>query len=543
MKIFKYFFYFTFLISCNKKFDFTYKVNNDQKPLFIPFWIFGFHVWEDMKNDSKSVNYLVDNYTKNNINISSIIFDSPWATSYNDFNIDSNRYKDYSLLFKTLNYKSIKKIFWLTGFQNIISSDALNSKSSLYDFYYNRNYFVNNANIYSWWKGKGSHVDFYNPAASNNFLALLNNFNYADGWKLDEGYSYLPNMIKTLSFDSINNVDFGNKYYSEITHSQIFKKRVTLGRAYSSQGINPRLHSLPDNLTFAWCGDHRGDSQGIHEQLFDIYNSIKLKHNLLCWEVGGYNFPAPSKIDLINSLKIGIMLPMLSNGGRNGGLTNHLPWFYDTETIQIFKKYIDLHYNLMPLFFSETLVNGKDNLLKINNLSNNSYYISNDIVVFNNFYSDNKYICNFDTNYKWINILNDEIINGRVVKFNDSFGTLSSFIKNGSILPIYNFYKQKDTIFFKIFPYNNNKKYFHLPQSLEDTFCKVEINYSIINEEINIISNCNKNIKLLVKSKTNPNLFIDDKYIYDETNQYIIFNIDKTKNYTKLKINGLKNYN
>jgi len=231
---------------------------------------------------------------------------------------------------------------------------------------------------------------------------------------------------------------------------------------------------------------------------------------------------------------------MLSNGGRNGGLSNHLPWFFDSETTAVFKKYIDLHYNLMPLFYSETLIRGKENLLKLNKLTKNSYYISNDIVVFNNLFSEST--CNFDTNYKWINILTDEIVNDKVINFNDNYENISSFIKNGTIIPFYNFYNNPDTIEIKIFPLNSNKKFFYLPKDLDNSFCKIDINYSTKNEEVNINSSCNKSIKLLIKSKNNVDLISNQKIKFDEQTKYFILNIDKSKKFSNIKIIGLKDY-
>ena len=166
------------LLSCNKSNDLIKLDNNtyDSKMNYTPFWIFGHHVWEDNKNNTEAVDYIVYNYNKYSINMSSIIFDSPWANSYNDFIIDTSRYNDYKVLFKKLQTLNIKKIFWLTGFQNINSYDALISKSTLYNFFSNNLFYVNNGNNYKWWKGEGAHVDFYNYRASLNFTNLLNNF-------------------------------------------------------------------------------------------------------------------------------------------------------------------------------------------------------------------------------------------------------------------------------------------------------------------------------------------------------------------------------
>lgn len=45
-------------------------------------------------------------------------------------------------------------------------------------------------------------------------------------------------------------------------------------------GYNPRLHSSPNNITVGWTGDHRGDFQGVNEQLKDILLSIQNGHTL-----------------------------------------------------------------------------------------------------------------------------------------------------------------------------------------------------------------------------------------------------------------------
>ena len=79
--------------------------------------------------------------------------------------------------------------------------------------------------------------------------------------------SYMINNLNPSSYSAL---------YTQLADASFVskQKRITLGRAYSSQGFDPRLHSLPDNVSIAWCGDHRGDNQGISEQLNDIYKSI-----------------------------------------------------------------------------------------------------------------------------------------------------------------------------------------------------------------------------------------------------------------------------
>ena len=58
------------LLSCNKSNDLIKLDNNtyDSKMNYTPFWIFGHHVWEDNKNNTEAVDYIVYNYNKYSIN-------------------------------------------------------------------------------------------------------------------------------------------------------------------------------------------------------------------------------------------------------------------------------------------------------------------------------------------------------------------------------------------------------------------------------------------------------------------------------------------
>ena len=64
------------LLSCNKSNDLIKLDNNtyDSKMNYTPFWIFGHHVWEDNKNNTEAVDYIVYNYNKYSINIFKFLY-------------------------------------------------------------------------------------------------------------------------------------------------------------------------------------------------------------------------------------------------------------------------------------------------------------------------------------------------------------------------------------------------------------------------------------------------------------------------------------
>lgn len=37
---------------------------------------------------------------------------------------------------------------------------------------------------------------------------------------------------------------------------------------------------------------------------------------------------------------------------ENGGGGNHEPWAWDGETVEIYKKFVNIHYELFPFFYA-----------------------------------------------------------------------------------------------------------------------------------------------------------------------------------------------
>ena len=60
-------------------------VSQAQRPPITPAWAFSHIVWEDSLNTTTGSERLIEAYAKHNIPVDAIIIDSPWSSSYNDF--------------------------------------------------------------------------------------------------------------------------------------------------------------------------------------------------------------------------------------------------------------------------------------------------------------------------------------------------------------------------------------------------------------------------------------------------------------------------
>ena len=108
-------------------------------------------------------------------------------------------------------------------------------------------------------------------------------------------------------------------------------------------------------------------------------------------------------------------------------------------------------------------------------------------------------------------------------------------------VPFYNFYINPDTITFKIYPYIKNDKNFILPLDYEDKNCNVSVNYNTKSGFLNVSSNCNKILKIRIKSNNEPKFSGNsNNWTYDNKSKWITI-ISKSNNIST-KIDNLKDY-
>ena len=101
------------LASCSRKQEAIFP-----HPPITPAWALGQIVWEDEFNTQESAIRMVDGYLQREIPVSGLIIDSPWATSYNDFQWDPARYPVPQEMLDYFRGKDVHTLFLLTGCMN-----------------------------------------------------------------------------------------------------------------------------------------------------------------------------------------------------------------------------------------------------------------------------------------------------------------------------------------------------------------------------------------------------------------------------------------
>ncbi|WP_221031319.1 TIM-barrel domain-containing protein [Actomonas aquatica] len=317
----------------------------------VPYWAFRPWVWEDNGNTAETTLSLVDGYKARDIPVGAVIIDSPWSTAYNDFNWDPARYPDPRGLVDALHDRGIKVVMWLTGTVNETSKDTLLQADPMGDEVVARGYAVDGGRVFDWWKGRGRLIDFSHPEAvawwARRFdqVAALG----IDGWKVDVSDDYTDEYVDTF-LGRLPRATWRQYYYA--TLHDVSRQRnpdsVVVARPFSHQG---GFAAPVSKSTIGWAGDFTGTWEGMRKQVRDLYVSARAGYGTLYYEVGGYQRIAPTKEQLIRHAQLGAFFPVMSNGGANGGLTAHLPWWHDEETVGVYRRFAQWHAALAPYYF------------------------------------------------------------------------------------------------------------------------------------------------------------------------------------------------
>jgi len=532
------------------------EASTENNPPITPKWLIGHIVWEDSINTQAAALDLNQQYKDHSIPVNGIIIDSPWELSYNDFNWDTARYPEPKKMIDAFKLDDVKVILWLTGCINITARDVPVPKSPDYDFVIENKYVVNNGKPSEWWKGEGVHLDFTNPEAVKWWDNKLDNV-FIDGvygWKVDQGEAtFADSLSLTEEFryqaqnghyygDSImtskgrmSMLEFKHAYYDHMfdyatSHNPA---GIIIARPYSHQA---GYAASINKLSLGWSGDFEGNYEGLKLQIDNIYKSAIAGYGALGCEVGGFYRARSTKAQFIRYTQFGSMTACMVNGGSNGAFTNHLPWYHDEETTDIFRYYVTLHHQLSPYIFStivETHLHS-GSMLKNISIEQQSHTMGDDIF-FKSITSDTNLVTyNLPQKGAWIDFWTDEkYAGGSEITKEYGLEIAPLFIKSGAIIPLEisndvtgigdDSFTGKTSVL--IYPDGNSEYLYHKPLGEGIEYEDILIQYN--NDVITVNAENEDSYIFLVKTNIKPvNISGSDTWIYNADNQYV--QIEKT---------------
>jgi len=361
----------------------TFIEEGGDRPLHTPAWAFEPWISKDI-SDRDDTYAFVQGFIDRDIPVGVVVIDSPWETNYNTFVPNPSRYPEFAKMVSDLHSKNIRIVLWITQMINFSSYDLESGgdkyigPSPNYFEAKNRGFLVNNGELYSWWKGSGGGLDFFNPEAlawwhrQQDPLFKIG----INGWKVDFGDSYITTDIVQTAIEAVPHQKYSEEYYRDFYNYGSFKRGkdefVTMVRPWDESYEFPgRFFARPEHAPVAWVGDNRRDWIGLADALDHIFRSARAGYIVVGSDIGGYldrddkNLLGPeipfSQEVFARWTAVGALTPFMQLHGR----ANITPWTVPErveETVELYRYWSKLHHELVPFFYSlaeEAHINGK----------------------------------------------------------------------------------------------------------------------------------------------------------------------------------------
>lgn len=338
-----------------------------------PRWAFEPWISKDI-SDGPDTYAFVQGFEDRDIPVGVVVIDSPWATHYNTFVPNPTRYPDFAKMVGDLRARNIRTVLWTTQMVNETSfdfepgGDVYKGASPNYGEANRNGYFVNDGELFVWWKGRGAAVDFFNKDAVAWWRAQQNallDMGVA-GWKLDFGESYITTPTVQTAAGEKTLQEYSEAYYRDFlvhgAHRRGVEEFITMVRPYDkSYEFEGRFFARPEHAPVGWVGDNTRDYPGLEDALDHMFRSAKAGYIVIGSDIGGYldvsdldvtgaKIPFSQEV-FARWTAVAAFNPLFQLHGR----ANITPWTVPEnveETVRLYRYWAKLHSQLVPFFYS-----------------------------------------------------------------------------------------------------------------------------------------------------------------------------------------------
>lgn len=321
-----------------------------------PAWSFAPWKSRDVHRNRDEVLQDVALHRRHDLPVSVLVIDSPWATGYNDFELNEAQFPEADAMFAEIERQGFYVSLWLTPFinsRNVVDMQGIApGASGNYREAAGAGYLVGTADggvmTAEWWKGEGGLVDFTNPRAVEWWHGQLDKtrrWRIVRSFKADDGEG---NFIGDARFhDGSRAPEMRNRYaelYLATLQSYIDSRLGGDGVLLARPGFTG-THRYP----FSWTGDNDADysyTNGLPSVIIAVQNAGLSGLPLTGHDIAGY-FGRPDKELFLRWTQFGAFTPLMMVH-----MTSNLgPWDFDEEALTVYRKFAKLHTSLFPYIY------------------------------------------------------------------------------------------------------------------------------------------------------------------------------------------------
>ena len=315
-------------------------------------WTLGYQQSRWGYRNKKDVLELVDNFKKYDIGLDVVHLDIDYMENYKVFTISDKKFPMMKEFIEELNSRGIKIV-------TIIDPGVKAEKDYyVYEEGIKNNYFATlNGEVYhnTVWPGDSVFPNFVSNNVRNWWSGLTKFLvdNKVSGiWcDMNEPASFTGPLPDNVEFNGDNK----NYKHSEIhnVYGHLMSKATYEGLEKNDQKrpfvITRACYSGTQKYSTVWTGDNH--SMWPHLSLA-ITHMIGLSVSGIPFcgtDIGGFSGDAKKEL-MIRWIELGSMSPLFRNHSCEVTIRQE-PWMFDEETINIYRKYVDLRYSLIPYFY------------------------------------------------------------------------------------------------------------------------------------------------------------------------------------------------
>jgi alpha-glucosidase (family GH31 glycosyl hydrolase) len=408
-----------------------------------PKWAHAHWVWlpSFQENQLRDLDF-VNNFTKRGIKVGALNIDSRWSTGINNFLWNKEKFPDAKELIAELHKRDIRVICWATS---MIDSDSSNYKEA-----YDKGYFLDDGVQAKWWHGWGSFLDYTNPAALDWWHAQLD---YVldiglDGFKCDGTDAILFELggVAWSHKGLITEREYADMYYRDFFYHSRSKNPDALIMARPVDSYAPLdiyLDFAPHDVMFSgWVGDQSPTFAGMQDALRNMFHSAWRGYLNFGSDTGAYRGGTRTKQLFTRWFQLSTFCPLFENGGEG----RHGPWEYDAETVTVYKKFVDIHYELGTYLLTTGTERYKEKKSQMQPLAEDTIFtpstwnflLGPDILVCPQPTESNSVHIGFPDGVAWVNWFNASQVHqgGSTATLDVPLDTMAVFKKKGSFLPL-----------------------------------------------------------------------------------------------------------
>ena len=301
----------------------------------------------------EQVQEVIDGYNKYDIPLDVIHLDIDYMENYKDFTIDENKFPSFTNWLETL-----KNDYNVSIVTIIDSGVKLEKGYKVYDEGIKNNYFAtlnNEVYVNEVWPGDSVFPNFNSKKTRNwwskhckelkekGILGIWNDMNEPASFRgpLPANVEFKDDKNKVHYHDEIHNV-YGH-LMCEATYNGL---KETGLRPYV---ITRAAFMGTNRYSSVWTGDNHSIYAHLQLSIPQLVN-LSLSGFAFCGtDVGGFSAHCTKEL-LIRWIESAFLSPFLRNHSAIG--TKHQePYMFDEETAKIYKKFVDLRYELLPYLY------------------------------------------------------------------------------------------------------------------------------------------------------------------------------------------------